>query len=305
MCKRMVLPLMLLSLAMVMWAGSAFAYLITDYGSSATLVRENYSYTSDDAPGGWVDVIGPTNQFQVHGINITDIGGDISFELFTNFNNDGLYSVGGSTAYLADLAIDTDLTDPLTFDYGARLLAPSFYSGGGDPKPSNTSLAQGVYKATSWDTSKELFEGRSGLTYGGHWHSDPPTTAKEANVAIAGVDGSALSGITITKTNLGGTGNPGSPIYKWTIDIPEVTLTNSPTDDGSLGWTPGMGLSDGDHIGVFWGGATCANDIIYGEVIVDLNDGGFDPIPEPGTLLLLGFGLLGLAGYTIHRKKKS
>jgi hypothetical protein len=30
-----------------------------------------------------------------------------------------------------------------------------------------------------------------------------------------------------------------------------------------------------------------------------------EPIPEPGTMLLLGFGLLGLAGYTIRRKKKN
>jgi hypothetical protein len=57
--------------------------------------------------------------------------------------------------------------------------------------------------------------------------------------------------------------------------------------------SPNLFSGLGDQIGVHWASATCANDYINGTV----------PVPEPATMLLLGSGLIGLAGY--GRKKFS
>ncbi len=59
-------------------------------------------------------------------------------------------------------------------------------------------------------------------------------------------------------------------------------------DFGDLNWD----LSD---LGFHWASATCANDVIEGSAA---------PVPEPATMLLLGTGLIGLAGFSRKKIKK-
>jgi len=311
----MVLPLMLLSLAMVMWAGSAFAYWIDD----TTLVGKETTGGGITGPGDWVDVIAnePTD-FNVIGIDITLDAGYFNFDFYTNFNDGGDYLVKDNPdpvddlyAYIADVGIDTDLDG--TFDYGFCLkdhdewdYLGSMWSDDGDTF--DNTMEQGVYKITStggdgWLTSRNFWEDNSGYTYGGHFAPSYPSGTPPPGAYTIGPNTAIASGEKIgSDYSAASDGVEVSPgVYMWRVTIHEDILKNDP---GSH-LTPGMGIDPKQTIGILWGGATCANDIIYGTWTADYTDPGDDPIPEPGTLLLLGFGLLGLSGYTIHRKKKS
>lgn len=83
------------------------------------------------------------------------------------------------------------------------------------------------------------------------------------------------SGLTAYSTTASGTYDDGA-YYSFLIDI------------GGLNWE----LSD---LGFHWAAATCANDVIEGSAA---------PVPEPTTMLLLGTGLIGLAGYGRKKFKK-
>jgi hypothetical protein len=334
MCKRMVLPLMLLSLAMVVWVGSAFAYTIDDMYSTDpwTPVQAN-RYWNNTAPnyvghysgGHWYDFIGSPPQFQVHGIGI-DVGATtVTLNMYTNFNNDGWYHVNGDNyAFLADVAIDTGTGDSGerepdgTFDYGIRLLGydntqqETFWRiNGPDPYPYankpglhngiDQTIVQGLYEVDNWQTSQGLWNNQS-VIYGQEWNN-PSDIAGDVpvEVAISSTTAGPLADVDLAVYDAGGSGAIGSPLYRWEATMNYTVFTNATNHPDA----PGMGLAVGDTIGILWGGATCANDVIYGTWTVTEPGGGDDPIPEPGTLLLLGFGLLGLSGYTIHRKKKS
>jgi len=77
-----------------------------------------------------------------------------------------------------------------------------------------------------------------------------------------------------TTTSSGGTYD--GSYYSFLIDI------------GGLNWD----LAD---LGFHWASATCANDVIEGSAA---------PVPEPATMLLLGTGLIGLAGFSRKKIKK-
>ena len=59
-------------------------------------------------------------------------------------------------------------------------------------------------------------------------------------------------------------------------------------DFADLGW-------DLSNLGFHWATATCGNDVIEGSAA---------PVPEPATLLLLGTGLIGIAGFSRKKFKK-
>ena len=227
--KKLFLILMLFSLLMFVWAGSALAYTINDN----ILVLEDY--TSSTASGNWKDVIGGPADFDIYGIDVTGSGGKITFDMYTNFDSGGYYTDGTAHAYLADLALDLDRDG--TYEYGIVLKDHDKWTTG--TAPSSVDLNVGLYSVTLWDTSAYFMEGYSGYIYGGKWDQADP---KDPNVAIA--SGSNVKNADVSFNDIAGD----NPNYLWSVSINASDL-------------PISGAFD-----VFWGGTTCSNDAVGGSV---------------------------------------
>ena len=281
--KRRVLPL-LLALGMIMWAGGAFAlthpgaYTVADN----TMVEKDRTYSSRTY--GWADYIGGVADFNFHGIDVTFSNGNLTFDMFTNFNDDGTYDDGTVYVYLADFGIDVDPDIP-GYEYGINFIDHDQWDQGGikDINPTLEDLDPGLYSVTDWDTSYHFLENAApNYLYGRSWDQGNP---RECNVAIAGYTGDKKDA-TISFSELGGTGAVGDPKYKWSVTINASDI----------------GFSSGDSMNIFWGGATCANDAIGGTLMVE--DVAPITTPEPTTLALTGFGLIGLVAIGIKKSRR-
>ena len=276
--KRRVLPL-LLALGMIMWTGGAFAlthpgaYTVADN----TMVEKDRTFSSRTY--GWADYIGGFTDFNFHGIDVTFSNGKLTFDMFTNFNDDGTYDDGTVYVYLADFGIDVDPDIP-GYEYGVNLIDHDLWTEG--IAPTLEDLDPGLYSVTDWNTSYYFLENAApNYLYGRSWDQGNP---RDCNVAIAGY--TDKKDATISFSELGGTGAVGDPKYKWSVTI----------NAGDIGF------SSGESMNIFWGGATCANDAIGGTLMVE--DAAPITTPEPATLVLTGFGLIGLVAIGINKSRR-
>ncbi len=69
------------------------------------------------------------------------------------------------------------------------------------------------------------------------------------------------------------------------------------------GWDSSRLSFTDDSVAFNWGGLSAAANSTYFNVALEFGPGG-DPVPEPSTILLMGAGLLGMAGYGRKRMVK-
>jgi hypothetical protein len=246
---------LLIAILTIAFAANINAYDIDD----DTLVRKGKSFSSD--LGGYVDVIGDANTYDIFGMNYNISNGILRLDIFTNYP-----SGGTSISDPADLAIDVA--------YGGGSLDGKFEFG--VAFWNHDGLTRGhLYQADGWTSSSDNFESKTGYWYGELW--DNPYTAGEENPVVGTLKSDSATSLYDTGLSWVSTGGS-DPNYQIHL---EFALSALDIGAGSI-----------NRIGLFMASASCANDIMYGEV----------PVPIGSTALLFGTGLFGLLRFWRRRR---
>jgi hypothetical protein len=203
----------------------------------------------------------------------------INFDLYTNVDYRYSFKTKSDGTrynfYPADFAIDSNQDG--VFDYGVVLYDHSRWSSGveGNPGtlPTAGSLDVGLYSVRGWDTSLHFFE-ESHANSGGIGYGDLYNIGYSVYLPVVAIaNGDLVSGLSVAQTHSTGMHDP-YYVYSFSIKASDIKAAGKPFD-------------------IFWGGAICSNDAIYGTV----------PVPEPATVFLLVSGLFIMAGIGIKKQK--
>ncbi len=254
-------------ISLVSFSAEASTY-IQDAGSNAAFVQR-----SDN--GNWADMLG-NKAFESYGFEYTQTGNNLEIKIFSNYPQSG-YTGGNGVSWHTtpgDFMIDVNLDG--TYEYALALVGhndPSIPDGINDGTVSAGQLYQisSLYLASAY-----MPAGFTGY-YGTNWRLESsPATTRPAYVRANG-------------TNIVGTTAVSWYAYPTPSPDNRITFTLDTTDFLPAGFT-------GD-IGVYWSTATCANDVIVGNIHLSSDEN----VPEPGTWLMMASGLVGLTSFLRKR----
>lgn len=270
--------LVFLALAMFLAASAAqaapfeltnFETEVQAHNQSTLTIIEAFGQEFDTAEGSWHNVIGNPKIFGTGGMSLTGNADGFTFEIKTNFSGYVEIPTNGWKHYIGDLFLFTD-SRIWGFDLGR------WENDNGIPDEVHLyHITENIY------TSDDYLENSTNLIYGGDYRATAADFTWGNYVTIFNKYGNnygtnTTSSFTadFSRSETGGGSLDAGNFYTYTL----TGNFNNLMDAMNLNW--------GNSFEVLFVTATCANSAMYAQV---------STVPEPGTWLLLGTGLLGLS----------